>query len=99
MRALIILIFIMGCGDVGKKNEFDEFVLRVEVKPYSGYSHELVKVQIHSENDRYPLPVSEGVADSKDKAFAFALKNMGDNILKALEEVKGPPCSPDCSQD
>ena len=87
MRVLAFILLLAGCGKLDDANRYDEYTLQINVLPHDGYDEEFVKARITSESGK--MPMSEGVAKTKEKAVAFALQDMSRKILKALEEKKG----------
>jgi len=87
MTFKIVLFLMLGLISCGTERD-EDFTLHVDIESFDGYDAENIKVRVFSKSDKYPLPLGEGIARTEDRAIAFALRKMSDDILKRLREAR-----------
>ena len=86
MKIFTLLILLTGCGK-GKQIEeswqetqlkYKDFNLKVEIKPADRYGYYLV----HIVADQDDIPYGEGIHRSREKAIAWALRDLAEELEK-----------------
>ena len=88
----LILILLIGCGAnlteeswQEHSQKYEDFNLKVEVKPADTYGYYMV--HIIADNERYPY--GEGIHRDRNKAIAWALRDLAEEIEKQTGDTNG----------